>query len=157
MEQKIKKGGVKIYLAADHAGFDLKEVIKKYLKEQEREIEDMGAFALNEQDDYPDFILPAAKRVAENPQESVGIFFGASGQGEAIAANKVKGIRAAVYYGGSLDLVRKSRSHNNANVLSLGARFLTAEEAIDAVETWLRTEFEGGRHERRINKIDKLL
>jgi len=146
---------MKIYLAADHAGFDLKEVIKTYLQEQGREVEDMGAFALNEQDDYPDFILPAANKVVENLQENLGIFFGASGQGEAIAANKVKGIRAAVYYGGSLDLVRKSRSHNNANVLSLGARFLTSEEAIDAVEMWLRTEFEGGRHERRVEKIKK--
>jgi len=144
-----------MYLAADHAGFDLKEVIKRYLKEQGREVEDMGAFTFNEQDDYPDFILPAARKVAENSQENLGIFFGASGQGEAIAANKVKGIRAGVYYGGSLDLVRKSRSHNNANVLSLGARFLTTEEAIDAVEVWLRTEFEGGRHERRIEKIKK--
>ena len=115
----------------------------------------MGAFTLNKQDDYPDFILPAAIKVAENPQENFGLFFGASGQGEAIAANKVKGIRAAVYYGGSLELVKRSRSHNNANVLSLGARFLTVEEAIDAVEMWLRTEFVGGRHERRIEKVKK--
>jgi len=146
---------VKIYLAADHAGFDLKEVIKRYLKEQGREVEDMGAHALDEQDDYPDFILPAARKVAENPQENFGIFFGASGQGEAIAANKVKGIRAAVYYGGSLDLVKRSRSHNNVNVLSLGARFLTFEEAVDAIEMWLATEFAGGRHERRIEKVKK--
>ena len=144
-----------IFLASDHAGFDLKEVIKVYLQEQGREVEDMGAFALDEQDDYPDFILPAANKVAENLPENLGIFFGASGQGEAIAANKVKGIRAAVYYGGSLDLVRKSRSHNNANVLSLGARFLTSEEAIDAVEMWLKAEFEGGRNERRVEKIKK--
>ena len=144
---------MKIYLAADHAGFDLKEVIKRYLIEQVREVEDMGAFILDKQDDYPDFIIPAAYKVAENPQENFGIFFGASGQGEAIAANKVKGVRAAVYYGGSLDLVKRSRSHNNANVLSLGARFLTFEEAVDAVELWLRTEFLGGRHERRIQRI----
>ncbi|MCH8244328.1 RpiB/LacA/LacB family sugar-phosphate isomerase [Patescibacteria group bacterium] len=144
---------MKIYLAADHAGFDLKEVIKRYLIEQGREVEDMGAFILDKQDDYPDFIIPAAYKVAENPQENFGIFFGASGQGEAIAANKVKGVRAAVYYGGSLDLVKRSRSHNNANVLSLGARFLTFEEAVDAVELWLRTEFLGGRHERRIQRI----
>ena len=146
---------MKIYLAADHAGFDLKEVIKRYLQEQGREVEDMGAFILDKQDDYPDFIIPAAYKVAENPQENLGIFFGASGQGEAIAANKVKGVRAAVYYGGSLDLVKRSRSHNNANVLSLGARFLTFEEAVDAVELWLRTEFAGGRHERRIEKVMK--
>ncbi|MDP4007317.1 MAG: RpiB/LacA/LacB family sugar-phosphate isomerase [bacterium] len=142
-----------IYLASDHAGFELKQAIKNYLKEQGREVEDMGAFAFNPNDDYPDFILPAAGKIAENPQENFGIFFGASGQGEAIAANKVKGVRAAVYYGGSLDLVKRSRSHNNVNVLSLGARFLTKEEAVDAIETWLRTDFEGGRHERRIKKI----
>jgi ribose 5-phosphate isomerase B len=144
-----------IILASDHAGFSLKEVLKKYLQEQGKEVEDMGAFMPNEQDDYPDFIVPAAKKVAENPQESFGIFFGATGQGEAIAANKVRGIRAAVYYGGALDLVARSRSHNSANVLSLGARFLTKEEAIDAVELWLRTDFQGGRHERRIQKIMK--
>ena len=144
-----------IYLATDHAGFGLKEVVKRYLIEQGREVEDMGAFALNPDDDYPDFILPAAKRVAENPRENLGIFFGASGQGEAMAANKIKGIRAAVYYGGSLDLVKKSRSHNDANVLSLGARFLTAEEMIDAVEAWLLEDFEGGRHERRGEKIKR--
>ena len=144
---------MKIYLATDHAGFDLKEVIKRYLKEQGIEVEDMGAFTLDKQDDYPDFILPAAGKVAENPQERVGLIFGGTGQGAAIAANKVKGIRACVYYGGSLELVERSRSHNNANVLSLGARFLTIEEAIDAIEMWLRTEFTGGRHERRIKRI----
>lgn len=144
-----------IVLASDHAGFDLKEVIKRYLQDQEREVKDMGAFALHEQDDYPDFILPAAQKVAEEAGENVGIFFGATGQGEAIAANKVRGIRASVYYGGSLDLVTRSRTHNNANILSLGARFLSSEEAIDAVEIWLRQDFAGGRHERRIEKVKK--
>ena len=144
-----------IYLASDHAGFDLKEAIKRYLKEQGREVEDMGAFGLDEQDDYPDFILPAASKVAENLQEHFGILFGGSGQGEAMLANKVKGVRAAVYYGGSLELVKRSRSHNNANVLSLGARFLTFEEAVDAIEIWIGTEFTGGRHERRIEKVKK--
>ena len=87
-----------IILAADHAGFDLKEVIKRYLQEQGREVEDMGAFSLNKEDDYPDFIIPASYKVIENLQENLGIFFGATGQGEAIAANKVPGIRATVYY-----------------------------------------------------------
>ena len=144
-----------IYLAADHAGFALKEMLKRYLQEQGREVQDMGAHTLDSADDYPDFILPAARKVAENPQENFGIFCGGSGQGEAMAANKVKGIRAAVYYGGSLELVKRSRAHNNANVLSLGARFLTAEEMIDAVEAWLRENFEGGRHERRVEKIKR--
>lgn len=142
-----------IYLAADHAGFELKELLKAYLTKQGKEVEDMGAFALDEKDDYPDFILPAAKKVAENPKENLGIFFGGSGQGEAIAANKVKGIRAAVYYGGPLDVVRLFRKHNNANVLSLGARFVSAEEAKEAVGAWLETGFEKGRHERRVEKI----
>ena len=146
---------MKIILAADHAGFDLKEVIKRYLQEQGREVEDMGAFSLDKQDDYPDFMIPAAYKVIEDPQENFGIFFGATGQGEAIAANKVKGIRATVYYGGPLDLIHRSRSHNNANVLSLGARFLTVEEATDAILMWRATEFEGGRHERRVQKITK--
>jgi ribose 5-phosphate isomerase B len=142
-----------IYLATDHAGFGLKEAVKNYLQDQGREVQDMGAHGLDHDDDYPDFILPAAKKVAENPQENFGIVFGASGQGEAMLANKVRGVRAAVYYGGSLELVRRSRAHNNANVLSLGARFLTFEEAVDAIEMWLATAFEGGRHERRVNKI----
>ncbi|MCH7552304.1 RpiB/LacA/LacB family sugar-phosphate isomerase, partial [Patescibacteria group bacterium] len=98
-----------IYLAADHAGFDLKEVIKTYLKDQGKEVEDMGAFTLNKEDDYPDFILLAARKVAEN-KENLGLFFGATGQGEAIAANKVRGIRARVSHRLSLELVRKARS-----------------------------------------------
>lgn len=146
---------MKIYLATDHAGFDLKEAVKRYLQEQGKEVEDMGAFIMEEKDDYPDFIIPAALKVMENPHENLGIFFGATGQGEAIAANKVRGVRAAVYYGGPLDLVHRSRSHNDANVLSLGARFLTTEEAIDAIEMWLNTDFEGGRHERRVEKLKK--
>ncbi|MEK7510572.1 MAG: RpiB/LacA/LacB family sugar-phosphate isomerase [Patescibacteria group bacterium] len=145
-----------IYLGADHAGFELKEEIKKFLQGLGMQVEDMGAYSFDPDDDYPDFIIPAAKKVAENPKENRGIVFGASGQGEAIAANKVEGIRAAVYYGGSLELVKRSRSHNNANVLSFGARFLTAEQAKEAVKVWLETPFESGRHERRIEKIAKL-
>lgn len=143
---------VMIYLAADHAGFELKEEIKKVLLDMGREIKDMGALKFVDKDDYPDYVIPAAKKVAEN-EENRGIVFGWSGQGEAIAANKVKGIRTAVYYGGSLESVRLSRFHNNSNILSLGARFLTKEEAVDAVKLWLDTEFEGGRHEKRLSKI----
>lgn len=145
-----------IYLGADHAGFELKEEIKQYLKKQGTECEDLGAFALNPEDDYPDFIVPVAKAVARDPERSRGIILGGSGQGEAITANKIKGIRAAVYYGGSLDVVKLSRAHNNANVLSLGARFLTAEQAKEAVKLWLGTPFEGGRHERRIEEIKEI-
>ena len=155
-----------VYLASDHAGFELKEEIKKYLGELGVEVEDMGAFEINPDDDYPDFVILAAQRVAEDPKNNRGIIFGGSGQGEAIAANKVQGIRAAVYYGpsyakasegkGSLDIVKLSRQHNDANILSLGARFLTAEQAKEAVRLWLETPFEGGRHERRIRKIESV-
>lgn len=142
-----------IYLAADHAGFELKETMKEYLVVQGMQVEDLGAFEFNPDDDYPDFIIPAAKKVAENLEQNRGIVFGASGQGEAIAANKVKGIRAAVYYGGNLDMVKLSRKDNNSNILALGARFLSKEEALEAVKVWLETPFEGGRHELRIQKI----
>ncbi|MDP2664861.1 MAG: RpiB/LacA/LacB family sugar-phosphate isomerase [bacterium] len=143
-----------IYLGADHAGFELKEVIKNYLKEQGKEVEDLGAFELNEEDDYPDFVRPVAKKVAENPEQNQGIVLGGSGQGEAIVANRFKGVRAAVYYGGDTEIVKLSRAHNNANILSLGARFLTKEQAIEAVDLWLKTPFDGGHHERRIQKLD---
>lgn len=145
-----------IYLASDHAGFELKEKIKKHLLEQGMEFEDMGAFSVDPDDDYPDFIIPAAQKVAENPDHNRAIVIGGSGQGEAIAANKVKGVRALLYYGGTLDIVRVARQHNNANVLSLGARFVTWEEVKEAIQIWCETEFEGGRHERRVEKINKL-
>jgi len=149
-----------IYLATDHAGFELKEEVKKYLTEKGFEVEDMGAHEYNGEDDYPDFIGPAAQKVAhrqaQGEHNTYGIIFGASGQGEAMVANKVKGTRAAVYYGGSLELVKRARSHNDANILSLAARFLTKEEAFDAIQVWLDTEFEGGRHERRIQKMSEL-
>lgn len=139
-----------IYLGADHAGFKLKEEIITYLKENGKEVEDLGAFEFNPDDDYPDFIRLVAKAVAQDPERNQGIVLGGSGQGEAMIANRTKGIRAAVYYGGPLDIVKLSRQHNNANVLALGARFLTKKEAFDAVKLWLDTSFEGGRHERRI-------
>ncbi len=143
-----------IYLGTDHAGFELKEEIKHFLIEEGYEVTDMGADAYDEADDYPDFVIAAAKKVAEDPKKNRGIVFGGSGQGEAIAANKVKGIRAALYYGVKQDIVELSRTHNNANVLSLGARFVTPEEAKKAVELWLETDFsKEERHVRRINKI----
>jgi|TARA_Y100000310_G_scaffold254839_1_gene262016 ribose 5-phosphate isomerase B len=142
----------KIVLATDHAGFELKEEIKKYLVESGMEVEDMGAYTLDPKDDYPDFIIPAAKKVAE--EQSKGIIFGASGQGEAIAANKIKGIRAALYYGKDIKIVKLSRTHNDTNILSLGAKFLAKDEAIKAVNVWLKTDFSNEeRHIRRIKKI----
>ncbi len=144
-----------IFLASDHAGFTLKEEIKQHLMGRGFSVQDLGPTSLDLDDDYPDFIVPLARKIAEE-KESRGVVIGGSGQGEAIAANRIHGCRAAVYYGGSLDIVRLSRQHNDANVLSLGARFITKEEAIDAVTLWLETEFEGGRHERRLKKIEAI-
>ncbi|MFQ6673910.1 MAG: RpiB/LacA/LacB family sugar-phosphate isomerase [Fidelibacterota bacterium] len=142
-----------VYLGADHAGFELKEAIKTHLQNQGFEVEDVGALWYDGEDDYPDFIRPVAEAVALDPSGR-GIVLGGSGQGEAMTANRFRGVRAAVFYGGTEEIVKLSREHNNANILSLGARFLTEEEAIRAVTVWLQTSFEGGRHERRINKID---
>src|SRR3989338_1801332 len=108
-----------IFLGSDHAGFQLKEKIKKYLQERGETIQDLGAFELNEEDDYPDFVGPVAEAVANDPERSRGIVLGGSGQGEAIAANRFKGVRAALYYGGDKEIVRLSSAHNNANVLAL--------------------------------------
>ena len=146
----------KIILGADHAGFRLKEAVKAFLKKAGYSIDDAGAYSYNAEDDYPDFIYDASSRVAKDKQ-SRGIVFGGSGQGEAIAANKVKGIRAALYYGKNMEIVELSRTHNDSNVLSLGARFLTEKEAIKAVKIWLNTTFNNKeRHVRRIKKISKL-
>ena len=146
----------KIFLGADHAGFELKEHIKKYLRKSGFKVEDKGAFKFDAQDDYPGFIVPVARAVAKD-KNSMGIIIGGSGQGEAIAANRVKGIRAALYYGGNIGIVKLSRTHNNANILSLGARFLAKEEAIEAVKAWLAADFSNEpRHARRIKKIDKI-
>lgn len=146
-----------LYLGADHAGFALKEKIKAALQNKGYDIADLGAFAKNDNDDYPDFIVPVAHAIAHDlkeGKESRGIIFGGSGQGEAMAANRTDGVRAAEYYGGQLDIVKLSREHNNANVLSIGARFVSEEEAIAAVKLWLETPFSGDeRHMRRILKF----
>lgn len=144
-----------IYIASDHAGVDLKQKLINHLKETGQEVEDCGAHKMGPEDDYPDFIYPCAVKVSQNPG-SMGIVIGGSGQGEAMVANKVKGIRAVVYYGAHEEIISLSREHNNANVLSLGARFLTPEQAERAVDLWIETGFDGGRHQRRIDKISSL-
>lgn len=146
-----------IFISSDHAGFQLKNAIIKFLTKEGIAATDIGPFEYNESDDYPDYIIPAAQEVAKNPETDKGIVIGGSGQGEAIAANKVRGVRAALYYGGNKDIITLSREHNNANVLSLGARFLTEAEAIEVVQLWLKTNFtEEERHKRRLQKIDDL-
>jgi ribose 5-phosphate isomerase B len=143
-----------IHLATDHAGLDLKNSIKSYLINIGYEINDHGAHEYDPSDDYPDFIFPCAKAVAKDIN-SRGIILGGSGQGEAMAANRIKGIRAAVFYNGPQEIIKLSREHNNANILSLGARFMTQEEIYTVIDTWLKEPFEGDRHQRRIDKLDK--
>ena len=144
---------MKIYIATDHAGFELKNRLKEFLQSKNYDVEDCGALVFDSLDDYPDFILPAAKKVSEN-KNSKGIILGGSGQGEAMTANRIKGVRAIVYYGGPNEIVKLSRMHNNANIISFGARFISFEKAVEVLEIWLNEEFEGGRHETRINKLD---
>lgn len=145
-----------IYLATDHAGFELKEKIKEFLQRMGYEVKDFGAHHLDEKDDYPDFIALAAEAVSKNPLNKA-IVLGGSGQGEAMLANKFKNVRAAVYYGKQEQVPALTRQHNDANILSLGARFLTPDEAIEAVKLFLKTSFTNEeRHIRRIEKIKKI-
>ena len=145
---------MKIYLGTDHAGFELKGKLKVYLKELGYLVADKGAFELNTSDDYPDFVRPVAEAVASDAG-TYGLVLGKSGQGEAMCANRVVGVRCAVYYGGPLELLKLERQHNNANILSLGAEFLTDEGAKLAVKTFFETEFSGAeRHIRRLGKLD---
>ena len=143
-----------IHLATDNAGLDLKNSIKTYLLNKGVEVKDHGAHEYDPQDDYPDFIFPCAKAVAKDI-DSRGIILGGSGQGEAMAANRIKGIRAAVFYNGPQEIIKLSREHNKANILSLGARFMTEEDIRNVINIWLKEPFGGDRHQRRIDKLDK--
>ena len=144
---------MKIHIATDHAGLEMKNLICKYLIDQGHTLIDHGAHKYDPLDDYPDFIFPCAVAVSKD-LDSRGLILGGSGQGEAIAANRIKGIRAAVYYSGPIDIIKLSRQHNDANILSLGARFMKEGEIYDVIKTWLSEPFEGGRHKRRIEKLD---
>ena len=160
---------MKIYLGADHAGYELKEKIKVYLKDLGYETQDLGSYNFVSDDDYPDYVKQVAEAVALD-NGSFGIIIGGSGQGEAMCANRIKGIRAAVFYGpeapvaeietegtkssDTFEIIKLARVHNNANILSIGVRFVTEDEAKFACELFLSTEFKGGeRHVRRINKF----
>lgn len=145
---------MKIYLATDHAGFNLKEEIKKYLNEKQIELEDEGAYELDQNDDYPDLIAKASEKVS-NDSNSFGIIFGKSGAGEAIVANKFKNVRAVI--GFSEENVKLSRQHNNANVLSLGSDFINLEDAKKFIDIFLNTSFSmDERHKRRLDKIKNI-
>jgi ribose 5-phosphate isomerase B len=161
---------MKVFLATDHTGLELKEKLKKFLSDKGYEVEDCGAYEYDKDDDYPDFIAKAAEGVSKDPENSRGIIFGGSGQGEAMVANKFKGVRCAVFYTPAVptgaaditgrvsadpfEMLRLTREHNNANMLSIGFRFIKDEDILKAVERFLVEPFTGiERHKRRVEKI----
>ena len=137
-------------LGCDHAGFRYKEAIKKYLLAEGHEVKDFGTFS-EESVDYPEYVKPAAEAVGSGLCD-LGVVLGGSGNGEAMAANKVKGVRCALCW--SEETARLAKQHNDANVLSLGERQITEDLAVAIVREWLGTAFEGGRHARRIAMLD---
>ncbi len=139
-----------IAIASDHAGFNYKEQIKTVMAGQGHEVKDFGTHS-EESVDYPDYIRPAAESVVSGEYER-GIVLGRSGNGEAMVANKVPNVRCALCW--DVNTARLSREHNDANMLSLGQHMMSIQEALEIIEVWLNTEFEGGRHQRRIKKIE---
>lgn len=161
---------MKVYLAADHTGFETKERIKEILQNGNYQIEDCGAFEFDKDDDYPDFISKAAEKVSIDPEQAVGIVIGGSGQGEAMTANKFPNVRCALFYAQAeavravditgreshdpFEILRLTRDHNHANMLSIGIRFLTDEDVLRAVKVWLESNWSNQeRHIRRVEKI----
>ncbi|MBP2681070.1 MAG: ribose-5-phosphate isomerase [Candidatus Krumholzibacteriota bacterium] len=142
---------MKIAIGSDHAGYQYKEKIKRYLSAMGHEVKDFGTHS-DESCDYPSFIRPAAEAVARGDAER-GIVLGGSGNGEAMVANRVRGVRCALCW--NAESARLGRSHNNANMISLGQRMVSEETALEIVRVWLETPFDGGRHERRIRMIDE--
>ena len=164
---------MKVYLATDHTGFELKNKVKQFLQQEGYEVEDCGAEEYDKNDDYPDFISKAAEAVSNDPENSRGVIFGGSGQGEAMLANKYKGIRCALFYTPSLpteavniegrksedpfEILKLTREHNRANMLSIGVRFLKDKDALKAIKLWLETpDPVDEKHKRRVEKIKKL-
>jgi len=141
---------MKVSLASDHGGFKYKEKIKEYLVQMGIEVVDYGTFS-EESCDYPDYIRKAAVAIAEGIVDK-GIGVCSSGVGVSIVANKVKGVRAALCH--NVEIAKLSRQHNNANFLALGQKFVNEDELLPMVKAWLNTEFEGGRHQRRVDKIE---
>lgn len=143
---------MRIAIASDHAGYRYKEEIKRFLAERGEEVVDFGTDS-EAAADYPVFIRPAAEAVARGDCDR-GIVLGGSGNGEAMAANRVRGVRCALCW--SVETARLARQHNDANMISLGQRLISLDLAVEIVESWLETPFEGGRHVRRIELIDEL-
>jgi ribose 5-phosphate isomerase B len=138
-------------IAADHAGYRLKEVIKAHLEAAGHQVSDFGTDS-EDPVDYPDYVRPAARSIAEGRHE-MGIVLGGSGNGEAMTANKVRGIRCAVCWNEAS--ARLAKEHNNANIIAIGARMVSDQVAIDIVDTWLQASFQSGRHLRRIDKLER--
>jgi len=162
---------MQIYFASDHAGYELKNALVEYARSLGNEVEDCGPDTFDANDDYPELIARAARKLSADAlagRESRVVVIGASGQGEAMVANRMKGVRCALYYGPApgtqkdmsgkeFDILASTREHNNANALSLGARFITVDEAKEVVKKWLETAFTGGeRHARRVKQIDEV-
>ncbi len=143
---------MKVVIGADHAGYELKEKVKKYLKEKGIQTEDVGTFS-KDSVDYPDYAFKVASQVSDKKVD-FGVLVCKSGIGMSIAANKFKNVRAAVCF--TPEMAKLARSHNDANVLSLSQEFTKAEDVYKIIDTWLATSFEGGRHERRVEKIKKM-
>ncbi len=141
---------MRIHLGSDHAGYNHKNILKEFLVTLNFTVVDHGAIRFDADDDYTDFVPLVVTEIQKNPEDR-GIVFGGSGQGEAMVANRSAGIRAAVYYGGNEDIITLSREHNDANILSIGARFVDVEEMKKVVLLWLNTEFlQEERHIRRL-------
>lgn len=164
---------MKVYLATDHIGLEQKNKVKEFVQELGHEVEDCGAYAFNKDDDYPDLIAKAAEGVSKDLENSQGIIFGGSGQGEAMVANKFKGVRCALFYSKAVplqtidvtgkksedpfEILKLTKEHNGANMLSIGVRFLSEEDILKAVKIWLETPPPNEeRHKRRIEKIAQL-
>ena len=143
---------MKIALGTDHAGYAYKERIKQYLVEKGHEVKDFGTYS-DEPCDYPDFIYPAALAVAKGECDRA-IVMGGSGNGETIVANKVRGVRCAVCW--NEELARLGRAHNDANVMAIGARTVSIDLALQMLDLWLSTPFDGGRHTQRVRKITQI-
>src|SRR5262245_36334574 len=148
---KLREDKMKIAIGSDHAGFKYKELIKRLLLDLGHEVVDFGTDS-EEPVDYPVFVRPAAKAVASGEAER-GVVLGGSGNGEAMAANRIKGVRCALCW--NVGSARLARLHNDANVISLGQRMMSEETALEIVRVWLETPFEGGRHVRRIQLLDE--
>lgn len=148
-----------IHLAADHAGFAHKEMVREWLLESGVKVVDHGAYTFDAEDDFPDFIGRAAAAVSQAPLYACGIIFGGSGQGEAMLANRFSNVRTTVYYGGQPEIITLSRGHNDANILSIGARFVTEAQTKQVIEAWLQApvlpDEKYGRRNQKIEKITK--